>query len=120
MKSLKFAVLFALVAVWRVFATRHPAQLPVLLCAGLLASPHVSNYDLIGLAIAALALVRWLAPNTRPIMLMLPLAAYAAPVFNPPRAMMLGLVTPLILLVMIAVLCRATKRPASRSAAALP
>lgn len=101
------AMLFALVAVWRVFATRHPAQLPVLLCAGLLASPHVSNYDLIGLAIAALALVRWLAPDTRPIMLMLPLAAYAAPVFNPPRAMMLGLVTPLILLAMIQVLGRA-------------
>ena len=50
------AALIALVAVWRAFGARDPAQLPVLLCAGLLASPHVSNYDLIGLAIAAL---RW-------------------------------------------------------------
>jgi hypothetical protein len=53
-------------------------------------------------------LVRWLAPTTRPIMLMLPLAAYAAPLFNPPRAMWLGLVTPLIVLAMIQVLSRAT------------
>jgi hypothetical protein len=102
------AAILAVVAVWRVFKARSPGQLPVLLCAGLLASPHVSNYDLIGLAIAAVALVRWLAPTTRPIMLMLPLAAYAAPLFNPPRAIWLGLVTPLILLAMIQVLGRAT------------
>jgi len=104
------AAIIAIVAVWRVFRVQSPGQLPVLLCAGLLASPHVSNYDLIGLAIAALALVRWLPEKTRPIMLMLPLAAYAAPLFNPPRAMMLGLVTPVILLAMIQVLSRATIR----------
>ena len=69
------AAAIALVAVWRAFAARHPGQLPVLLCATLLASPHVSNPDLILLAIAALALVRWVPANTRPIMLMLPLAA---------------------------------------------
>jgi hypothetical protein len=102
------AAIIAAVAVWRVFRVQNPGQLPVLLCAGILASPHVSNYDLIGLAIAALALVRWLPQQTRPIMLMLPLAAYAAPLFNPPKAMWLGLVTPLILLAMIQVLSRAT------------
>ena len=104
------AALIALVAVWRAFGARNPAQLPVLLCAGLLASPHVSNYDLIGLAIAALALVRWLPAHTRPIMLMLPLAAYVAPLFNPPRAMFLGLATPLLILGTLAVLARAKRQ----------
>ena len=106
------AALIALVAVWRAFAARNPAQLPVLLCAGLLASPHVSNYDLIGLAIAALALVRWVPSQTRPIMLMLPLAAYVAPLFNPPRAMFLGLITPLLILGTLAFLMRAKRQPA--------
>jgi len=106
------AALIALVAVWRAFKTQSPGQLPVLLCAGLLASPHVSNYDLIGLAIAALALVRWVPVQTRPIMLMLPLAAYAAPLFNPPRAMFLGLITPLLILGTLAFLARARRQPA--------
>jgi alpha-1,2-mannosyltransferase len=116
------AVIVAVVAVWRVFGDRSPAQLPILLCAGLLAAPHVSNYDLIGLAIAALALVQWLPATTRLIMLMLPLAAYAAALFNPPRALSLGLITPLILLAMIAVLGRATvtRRRASQTPAGLP
>jgi alpha-1,2-mannosyltransferase len=106
------AAAIAVVAVWRVFAARHPGQLPVLLCATLLASPHVSNYDLILLAIAALALVRWVPVNTRPIMLMLPLAAWAAPVFNPPKAMPLGLITPLVILAVMAFLMGAkVKRP---------
>ena len=105
------AALVAVLAVWRAFAARSPAQLPILLCAGLLASPHVSNYDLIGLAIAALALVRWVPVQTRPIMLMLPLAAYLAPLFNPPRAMPLGLVTPLVILGTMAFLMRARRLP---------
>ena len=109
-----FAAVIAFWAVVRVFVTRHPAQLPVLLCATLLASPHVSNYDLILLAIAALALVRWAAPNTRPLWLMLPLAAYAAPIFNPPKAMPLGLVTPLILVAVMLFLLRARLQPPKR------
>ncbi len=107
-----FAAAIAVVAVWRVFAARHPGQLPVLLCATLLASPHVSNPDMILLAIAALALVRWVPANTRPIMLMLPLAAWAAPLFNPPKAMPPGLITPLIILAVMAFLMGAkVKRP---------
>jgi hypothetical protein len=92
----------ALAAVWRAFAARHPARLPVLLCASLLASPHVSNYDLILLAVAALALVRGLPESSRPLALMLPLAAFAAPIFNPPRATPVGLVTPLLILGLMA------------------
>jgi alpha-1,2-mannosyltransferase len=96
----------ALAAVWRAFAMGHPARLAVLLCAALLASPHVSNYDLILLAVAALAYVRGLAESSRPLALMLPLAAFAAPLFNPPRTMPLGLVTPLLILALMAAFWR--------------
>ena len=106
------AAALAVWAVWRVFVRPHPAQLPVLLCATLLASPHVSNYDLILLVIATLALVRWAAPNTRPLWLMLPLAAWAAPIFNPPKAMPLGLITPLLILGTLTFLMRARVQPA--------
>ena len=64
-------------------------------CAMLLASPHVSNYDLILLAMAALLAVRALPESSRPLALILPLAAWLAPLYNPPRVMPLGLVTPL-------------------------
>ncbi len=115
-----FAAVIAFWAVVRVFVARHPAQLPVLLCATLLASPHVSNYDLILLAIAALALVRWVPANTRPIMLMLPLAAWTAPIFNPPKAMPLGLITPLLILATLAFLMRARLQPARSPQTAVP
>jgi len=95
------AGLIALAVVWRAFRTRHPQRLAILLCAVLLASPHVSNYDLIFVAIAALSLVQALPTGTRPLALMLPLAAWVAPLYNPPRAMTLGLITPLVLLGLI-------------------
>jgi hypothetical protein len=91
----------AIAAVWRAFRIGHPGRLAILLCAGLLASPHVSNYDLVPLAVAALMHVRTLPEATRPLVLMLPLAAWLAPLYNPPRAMMLGLVTPLLFLGLI-------------------
>jgi hypothetical protein len=100
------AGLVALAAVWRAFAVGHRARLAVLLCAVLLASPHVSNYDLILLAVAALAYVRGLPQSSRPLALMLPLAAFAAPLFNPPRAVALGLVTPLLILALMAAFWR--------------
>jgi alpha-1,2-mannosyltransferase len=94
--------LLALAAVWRAFRLGHPQRLAVLLCAVLLASPHVSNYDLVLAAIAALLAVRALPESSRPLVLMLPLAAWAAPLYNPPRVMALGLVTPLVLLTLMA------------------
>jgi alpha-1,2-mannosyltransferase len=94
--------LIAVAAVWRAFRIAHPQRLAVLLCACLLASPHVSNYDLELLAIAALLAVRALPASSRPLALMLPLAAWMAPLYNPPRAMMLGLVTPLVILGLMA------------------
>ena len=37
----------------------------------------------------------------RPLVLLLPLAAWIAPLFNPPKVMPLGLVTPLLILGLI-------------------
>jgi alpha-1,2-mannosyltransferase len=94
--------------VWQVFRTGHAMRLAILLCAILLASPHVSNYDLILLAIAALLAAQALPASFRPQTLILPLilalAAWLAPLYNPPRVMVLGLVTPLVLLGMMAVI----------------
>lgn len=95
------AALIALAAVWRAFRLSHPMRLAILLCATLLASPHVSNYDLLMLAIAGLAYLRSLPESSRPLILLLPLAAWTAPIFNPPRLMVLGLATPLLLLGLI-------------------
>ena len=100
------AILGAIAVTWLAFRNRHPQRLAILCCAMLLASPHVSNYDLILLAIAALLGVRALSANTRPLLLMLPLACFIAPLFNPPRVMPLGLVTPLLLLGLMALLRR--------------
>ena len=96
------AALVAAAAVWRAFAVAHPARLAVLLCAALLASPHVSNYDLILAGLAALLAVRGLSESSRPLALILPLAAWMAPLYNPPRAMPLGLITPLVILALLA------------------
>lgn len=96
------AGLIAAAAVWRAFAVAHPARLAVLLCAALLASPHVSNYDLILAGLAALLAVQALPEGSRPLALILPLAAWLAPLYNPPRAMPLGLVTPLVILALLA------------------
>jgi alpha-1,2-mannosyltransferase len=96
------AMVIAAAAVWRTFSLRHPARLAVLLCAALLASPHVSNYDLILLAIAALLAVRALPESSRPLALILPLAAWLAPLYNPPRVLPLGLLTPLVILALLA------------------
>lgn len=92
------AMLVAAAFVWLAFRSGHPQRIAILCCAILLASPHLSNYDLILLALAGLSLVRALPEGSRPLALMLPLLAWAAPLYNPPRAVPLGLATPLVLL----------------------
>ena len=96
----------AIAAVWWAFQARHPGRLPILLCAAVLASPHVSNYDLLMPGVAALLLVRVLPANSRPLTLILPLAVWMAALYNPPRVMPLGLVTPLLLLGLVWALFR--------------
>jgi hypothetical protein len=96
--------LVAATFVWRAFREAHSMRIAILCCAVLLASPHVSNYDLVLLAVAALLYVRSLPQSSRPLTLVLPLAAYAAPIYNPPRAMPLGLITPVVILGLMVVL----------------
>ena len=84
----------------------HPQRLAILLCATLLASPHVSNYDLLLLALAAVLYVRTLPTSSRPLALVLPLLAWIAPLYNPPRLTPAGLITPLVLLGLIWLLFR--------------
>jgi hypothetical protein len=91
----------AIVAVWWSFQTRQPGRLAILLCAAVLASPHVSNYDLLMPGVAALLWLRTLPGDARPLALVLPLAVWMAALYNPPRVMPLGLVTPLLLLGLI-------------------
>lgn len=86
---------------WRAFRKHHPMRLPILLCAALLASPHVSNYDLLFLGVAALIYTWTLPADSRPLALLLPLAAWTASIYNPPRLSSAGLVTPLLLLGLI-------------------
>jgi hypothetical protein len=95
------AAVAAMVAVWRAFDIDHPGRLAILLCAALLASPHVSNYDLLMLAVAALIHVRTMPESSRALTIMLPLAAWMAAIFNPPGIVPLGLITPLLLLGLI-------------------
>jgi hypothetical protein len=95
------AGVIAVAATWWSFRKHHPLRLPILLCAALLASPHVSNYDLLFLGVAALIYVRTLPDNSRPLALLLPLAAWTASIYNPPRLSQAGLITPLLLLGLI-------------------
>lgn len=96
----------AAAVVWLAFRRRHAQRLAILLCATLLASPHVSNYDLLLLALAAVLYIRTLPASSRPLALVLPLLAWIAPLYNPPRLTPAGLVTPLVLLGLIWLLFR--------------
>lgn len=92
------AILVSAAFVWFAFRSSHPQRIAILCCAILLASPHLSNYDLILLGLAALKLVQGLPAGSRPLTLFLPLLAWAAALYNPPRSVPLGLATPLVLL----------------------
>jgi len=100
------AAAVAVIFTWQAFRSGNPQRLAILCCAVLLASPHLSNYDLILLALAALLQVAAMRENARPLVLMLPLLCYLAPIFNPPRVMALGLITPLLLLGLMLMLQR--------------
>jgi len=100
------AAVAAVAAVWQAFRVGHPQRLAILLCASLLASPHVSNYDLLFLAVAAVLYVRTMPESSRPLALVLPMAAWIAPLYNPPRLSPAGLITPLLLLGLIWLLFR--------------
>jgi len=53
------------------------------------------------LAVAAVLYVRTLPEGCRPLALVLPLLAWIAPLYNPPRLTPAGLITPLVLMGLI-------------------
>jgi hypothetical protein len=97
------AILVAAGAVWRAFRWDLPveAQLGVLLAAALLASPHVSPYDLIFAALGGLILAARLGEGMRPLALLLPQMAWLAPLYSPPRVNPVGFLAPLVLVGLI-------------------
>jgi hypothetical protein len=100
------AAVVAVVFTWQAFRARNPQRLAILCCAALLANPHVSNYDLILAAIASFLALQAVSESSSPRVLMLPLLAWLAPLYNPPRATPLGLITPLLLLGLMLMLQR--------------
>ena len=95
------AAVLAIAVVWWAFQTGHRHRLAILLCASLLASPHVSNYDLLLLTLAALIYLQALPRDAPLLLLILPLAIWASPLYNPPRVLPAGLATPLLFLGLI-------------------
>src|SRR5713101_6513502 len=96
-------------------------QLAVLLAAAILAGPHVSSYDTLLLAIAAsLLFCRALEEGAPLYEITLMLSVWLLPLFNPPRATPLGLMTPLLVALFIAIAMAGARMrsPASAAAAA--
>lgn len=98
------AALVALASVWLAFRNGLPlvSRISVLALAVLLASPHLSPYDMELLALAAAVQIYRLPEGTRPLALLLPLAGWIAPLLSPPRVNMLGFLLPLVLVGLIA------------------
>jgi hypothetical protein len=113
------AMLAAAAAVWRAFRRDQPAevQLGILLAAALLASPHVSPYDLVFAALGGLILAARLGEGARALALIVPLMAWLAPLYNPPRINPVGFLTPLMLLGLIWMLSTSGTRRRSSSPA---
>ncbi|HUO12614.1 MAG TPA: glycosyltransferase family 87 protein [Caulobacteraceae bacterium] len=97
-------------------------RLAVFLAASALAAPHVSPYDMMLVALAAIILVwRVIEDETqalRPVKLLLPLAAWLIPLYGPPRATPIGLITPLVIFGLIASVLLSAPAPARRMSAA--
>jgi alpha-1,2-mannosyltransferase len=95
-------------------------QLAVLLAAAILAAPHVSSYDVLLLAIAACVMFCRALEDGAPLYeITLMLAIWLLPLFNPPRATPVGLMTPVLVALFIA-LTMAGQRARSPASAAAP
>lgn len=94
-------------------------QLVVVLAATTLAAPHVANYDMVMLTVAATVLfANSLAQNAGWIELMLPPLVWIMQLFNPPGAFAIGVVTPLLTCALIACAMVRIGSPLSRFARA--
>lgn len=98
------AILLGAAAVFHAFRQemREELRLCVLLVATFLAAPHVANYDAVLLSVAAILLATVNAQERRSAGLYL-LAGliWLCPLFNPPSAFRIGLLTPLLQLVFL-------------------
>lgn len=91
-------------------------QLVVLLAATTLAAPHVANYDMVMLTVAATVLfANSLAQNAGWIELTVPPLVWIMQLFNPPGAFAIGVVTPLLTCALIACAMVRIGSPLSRS-----
>jgi alpha-1,2-mannosyltransferase len=114
------ATLSAAAAVFSAFRQPLPPgrRLAVLLAAAILAAPHVSNYDLVLLAVAAGLLFRRAVEEPLPVVEAIVLcAAWLLPLINPPRAMPLGVATPLVVALIIASAMKSARARAASLAA---
>lgn len=116
------AILLAVLSVWKAFRrAMHPnLRLAVVLAATLLAAPHVSSQDAVLLCAAGILLLeRGFRDGFRPGDLVVVGAIWIVELFDPPLLLQLGVITPLLLGVFIALLLRrddwappAARRPA--------
>jgi alpha-1,2-mannosyltransferase len=104
------AVAVAAASVYWVFRRRAGGALPLscVLAATILAAPHASTSDclLLGLA-AALFLACLLTQEFRPIWGALAAAVWISPLFNPPSVFRVGLLTPLLIVLLLAAIIAA-------------
>jgi hypothetical protein len=94
-------------------------QLAVLLAATILAAPHVSSYDVLLLAIAACLMFSRALTDGAPLYeITLMLAIWLLPLFNPPRATPVGLMTPVLVALFIVLTMAGQRVRASADVAA--
>jgi hypothetical protein len=99
-------ILAAAVTYWA-FRRSRPAEyrLAIVLAATVVAAPHISPYDMIPLALSGSILAwRLLEEDGSLIHLAVPVLAWLAPLLNPPRVIPIGLLTPVLIFGLIAIL----------------
>ncbi|HEY4124089.1 MAG TPA: glycosyltransferase family 87 protein [Rhizomicrobium sp.] len=101
------AMVTASMVVYWSFRRAHLARyrVAIILAATVVASPHVSPYDMLPLTLAA-SVLAWhrLEEGSRPLHLFIPVFAWLIPLLNPPRVVPIGLLTPVLIFGLIAVL----------------
>jgi alpha-1,2-mannosyltransferase len=98
------AILVSAAFTWLAFRTplARDRRLAVVLAATILAAPNLNTYDMIVLAMAAgLLFARGFVGEFRPGELVVILAAWLAPVYNPPRISPVGFLTPFVILALM-------------------
>lgn len=101
------AVAIAAISVYWAYRQREPGplQLSVLLAATMLAAPHASASDAVLLALATSLFVAAPRPDgLRPTTLVLAAFVWVSPLFNPPSVFFPGCFTPLLMLMLMAVI----------------